>query len=1222
MSELLAKQQALFHSISRSLDNFRKVGKNNYTPAKIRSRVSALKETWAQCIETHSSLLQAVPEAKRESVDYFRSQLFDTHEDVYQETLDYMAERLEKIEPPMTSTSANHRASESSSAFSLSHLPPISIPPFSGKYDEWESFRDRFSSLIIHNKDLSAFARMHFLSSSLTGRALDAIKNIPVTADNFEIAWKTLVSRYENKRRLVDIHAASLCNLPSVSRESASELNELRDKANQAIASLKTLKRSSEDILNDLLVYTVSQKLDPATRKAWKLKGGDETAIPSYADLDRFIASRARALEELAPPSATKQARSQRTTSATASATSAISCPLCKSAHFINKCPQFIKKNPIQRAEIIKSSNRCMNCLSAKHAVKSCPSKYACRTCQQKHHSMLHLNADSPSVETASPLDSNAQAKTAETAAVLNMTTKTLSRPHVLLATAKVQARTASGRAIVVRALIDQGSEITFMTERLARILKVRRVRAPVAISGVGSFDAGSCRFTANIILSPCDNSKPALEICASIMKSLTSYAPSPAVSPVNWDHLADFSLADPDPLSADPIDLLLGADLYANLILEGVRKGESGQPVAQNTVFGWIISGSTATREDSRHVTVQHCANNLSLDKLLQNFWEIEELPRQTLLSPEEQHCEEHFVSTHSRDSNGRYIVRLPFKRGPPIEIGSSHGTAKRLLQGLQQRFNENPQLKAEYSDFLSEYERMGHMRTITSPGPDSAQCVYIPHHPVIRESSVTTHLRVVFNASSRTGNGSTLNDHLLAGPKLQTDLAAVILRWRQFRYVYAADIAKMYRQIRVDPRDVDYQRILWFRDNDHSVQAYQLLTVTYGTASAPFLALRVLRQLAQDEGDAFPLAVSVLQDHIYVDDVLFGADDIPMLRQIREQLCTLLARGQFELRKWVSNSSKLLSDIAVENHGLACSKILQNNEHIKILGISWNPASDVFEFRVSLPLSIPNTKRAILSTIAKLFDPLGWSTPVTISAKILLQKLWQLKVDWDETIPLTLVSQWESIKTSLVDLNGQRLARWIQQGSDTMECELHGFSDASTTSYAAAVYLRLTSISGEITSALLVGKSKVAPIKSLSIPRLELAATVLLSRLMEFVRNSLRLTTASCHCWTDSTVVLAWVSQPPSRWKTFVANRVSEIQSRIPFASWKHVPTGDNPADCASRGILDSQLATHKLWWQRPTWLRLPASEWPALVDSSSEAPLEQRLCAAAHVVNPPEP
>jgi hypothetical protein len=255
MSDILEKQLALFHSIVRSLDNFKKIGKNNYTPAKIRSRITTVKETWERCIQVHASLNQAVPEAKRETIEYFQKQLFDAHEDVYQSTLDHMTECLEDIEPLVSANPLSHRQCESHTAFSLSHLPPINIPPFSGRCDEWESFRDRFMSLIINNHELSAFARMHFLSSSLTGSALDSIKNIQITADNFEVAWKILVARYENKRRLVEMHAAVLCNLPGVSRESAFELNELRERANRAIASLKNLGRSPEDILSDLLVY-------------------------------------------------------------------------------------------------------------------------------------------------------------------------------------------------------------------------------------------------------------------------------------------------------------------------------------------------------------------------------------------------------------------------------------------------------------------------------------------------------------------------------------------------------------------------------------------------------------------------------------------------------------------------------------------------------------------------------------------------------------------------------------------------------------------------------------------------------------------------------------------------------------------------------------------------------------------------------------------------------
>jgi len=467
-----------------------------------------------------------------------------------------------------------------------------------------------------------------------------------------------------------------------------------------------------------------------------------------------------------------------------------------------------------------------------------------------------------------------------------------------------------------------------------------------------------------------------------------------------------------------------------------------------------------------------------------------------------------------------------------------------------------------------------------VAPPLPESSQCVFIPHHPVIRDGSSTTHLRVVFNASSITSSGTSLNDNMLTGPKLQTDLAAVILRWRQFRYVYSADIAKMYRQILVDPRDLDYQRILWCDDETERVREYQLLTVTYGTVSAPFLALRVIRQLVHDEGRAFPLAVQILQDNIYVDDVLFGADDIPLLLQTRDQVCALLNRGQFQLRKWSSNSPRLLDGIPEANHGLACSKTLQTDEQLKILGICWVPSQDAFQFRVSIPGSARRTKRSILSIIARLFDPLGWSTPVTIAAKIFLQKLWQIRVDWDEPIPAHLENEWISIEESLKAIDGLALGRWIKKGADTVECELHGFSDASQRAYAAAVYLRLKSLSNERSSMLLISKSKVAPIKPWSVPRLELAAAVLLARLIEFVSDSLRLPeTTPCSCWTDSSVVLAWVTQHPAKWKTFVANRVAEIQNRVPRASWRHVSTDENPADCASRGILGGQLASRTL-------------------------------------------
>lgn len=373
-------------------------------------------------------------------------------------------------------------------------------------------------------------------------------------------------------------------------------------------------------------------------------------------------------------------------------------------------------------------------------------------------------------------------------------------------------------------------------------------------------------------------------------MKSLTAYAPKSIATDTTFKHLADLSWADKRPLSVDPIDLIIGADLYGELILEGIRRGANGQPIAQNSVLGWVISGPVVINAKASqslpntsptNATVHHCFTSLTLDQELRRFWEDEELPHQPTVSAQEAQCEEHFRATHSRLSNGRYVVRLPFKRGPPIDIGRSQVIAERMLNCLTRKFTFNPAHASDYSEFLREYESLGHMRRVVEAGQSPEQHVYIPHHPVIRDSSLSTRLRVVFNVSCATSNGSSLNDHLLVGPKLQADLPAVIIQWRQYKYVYSADITKMYRQILVDPRDVNYQRILWQPSAAEPPSEYQLLTVTYGTACALFLALCVIKQLVYDDGHKFPEASEILLNQIYVDNILFGDHEINRLRE-----------------------------------------------------------------------------------------------------------------------------------------------------------------------------------------------------------------------------------------------------------------------------------------------------------------------------------------------------
>ncbi|XP_024885610.1 uncharacterized protein LOC112463433 [Temnothorax curvispinosus] len=260
----------------------------------------------------------------------------------------------------------------------------------------------------------------------------------------------------------------------------------------------------------------------------------------------------------------------------------------------------------------------------------------------------------------------------------------------------------------------------------------------------------------------------------------------------------------------------------------------------------------------------------------MVRKFWEQEETVHSPLpLTDEEQACEDHYVRTHSRLPDGPYMVRLPFKNAPP-NLSGTRRIAVRMLQSMERKTDNDPELHKLYSEFMQEYEDLGHMARVLPAAEelDEAQRCYLPHHGVLKKTNDTVKIRVVFNGSARLGSGDSLNSHLLTGPNLLPALTDVLLRWRRHRYVIIADIQKMYRQISMHPSDRTYQRILWRLKNSPELLEMLLTTVTYGLASSPFQAIRTMRQLAKDERHAYPRAASILEEETYVDDVLSGAD------------------------------------------------------------------------------------------------------------------------------------------------------------------------------------------------------------------------------------------------------------------------------------------------------------------------------------------------------------
>ncbi|XP_018317371.1 uncharacterized protein [Mycetomoellerius zeteki] len=417
-------------------------------------------------------------------------------------------------------------------------------------------------------------------------------------------------------------------------------------------------------------------------------------------------------------------------------------------------------------------------------------------------------------------------------------------------------------------------------------------------------------------------------------------------------------------------------------------------------------------------------------------------------------------------------------------------------------------------------------------------------------------------------------LNEILHSGAKLQTNLFDVLLWFRSHRYVFSTDITKMYRQISIHKDDRNLQRIFWYDSQ----------------------ALRVLQQLTVNEGHRFPKAIPALTKGRYVDDIFGGAESIDETREIIAQVTRLCMAGGFPLQKWSSNRPELL-DSSATTPGSNAPFVDLGSPRVRVLGLCWHSHSDTFTY-ASVPSSHKNiTKRSVLSETAQIYDPLGLIAPVLIRAKILIQELWLLKIKWDSPLPAELQDRWSAFKQQLRTLNNLNIPRWINISSNAVSIQLHGFSDASQLAMAAVVYLRVETPDTEIQVNIVCAKTKVAPLKKLTVPRLELNAALMLTRLIVLVRDALALEDNSIFLWADSSVVLTWVSSHPARWKDYVRNRVTIIQELVPSTTWHFVSGKKNPADCASRGLSVPDLVQHSLWWSGPPWLCQASDCWPRM-------------------------
>lgn len=1159
-------------------------------------------------------------------------------------------------------------ANNSSAALSraIPRLPQLPLINFSGEdLSQFPVFKECFLNMIHHNADLTSTDKVHYLVGSLRGKALSVCSGIPTLGCNYNIIWDALCKKYDDKRLLSNVYLDKIFNLKQLQTQSFDSLNGFLIQFDSTVNALKKLDIA--DLADCILAYLALKKLDHETVKLFENSRRD-TELPLYDDIIKFVQEQAKICSRSSNPvkvnSNNHKACSSNNNGKQRISHSFVSlqngnsskydnkCVICKEAHLIHNCSKFLQIEPTERYKIVRLKNLCLNCFGH-HKLAQCKSKTSCKFCNLKHNWLLcfknangknnssskHPILDVDATQTSSVQLSNSSCEGTSQAAVANATIqgdshnsiRTLSLcstgnidSHgslcrtVLLGTVQLDIIDHFGQRHKVRAILDSASQQNIISSRCCKLLNLPISNSASTIQTLGQSSTVT-KGLVNIVVGSRANPLVRYAITALVVDKIIDRMPLFKVNLGALSHISSLPLADNEFHIPAPVDLILGSQIFPHLLGQRRVYGQSSElPVAVETALGFVIMGTAPAFQDS-NVSHTFCTlTDISLNKLVERFWELESIPSESHINLAGDKCEEIYRKTYYRDCSGRYVVELPFKCSP-TNLGNSYSLALRRFHHLEKKFRLDPSYKEQYCTVMQEYLDEGYMKKVINP--DLVEPHYfIPHHGILKPNS-SFPLRVVMDSSAKTDTSFSLNDLLYSGPKLQQDVLTLFLNFRLFRIGLTADIRRMYLKIGMCEKHTRFQRILWRFSEEDEISIYELQTVIFGVTSSPWLALRTVHQLVEDEAASYPLAATVAVKSMYMDDFLYSVDSVSEGEALYKEMVGLFKAGHLELAKWAVNSKIILDKIPLE---LRAPDVINFEKNLlNVLGLQWQPHSDNLSFQLKVDTTCPCTKRNILSTLAKFFDPLGLIAPVTLKLKLFIKELWLHKIGWDETPPYAFIKKWKQFERDLHLLANFKISRhlFVCKQSVTM---LVGFADACESSYGALVYMR-THTAGTIHSNLICAKSKVAPLKSITIPRLELLAATLLAKLIDFLVKVFqsRLCIQKIYALSDSTITLSWINSPPHRWKVFVANRVSIIQNLVPASSWYHVNGVCNISDPLSRGLDVPSFLSTKEWVCGPSWLSQEESSWPIRkIVEDEHTSLEQKTVALVLADSPAHP
>ena len=1074
--------------------------------------------------------------------------------------------------------------------FENKNLPTIELVKFSGDSSKWPEFVENFCRRVHQKLSFTDNDRMERLISVLTGDAKKSVECIGTSGIFYAIALKTLKRDFGNKTVVTHAKLKNLLDKPQLPSNDRAALKRFHQHLKStvtwlkmignigAIHSTENLSRAVMRLPNELRknFYRSSKDLDDARMTLFKLESWLDGKLKELFNPIANIIAQEEGKDK--GKSNIKKGFMNHMENDSDSRTTPVTCHLCKKPHRLYQCEKFKGKPVAERRTDVKDLKLCFNCLSNLHTVKDCRSKVSCKECRRRHHTLLHdasysKEKSSEKGETKQSHHGRISKKT-----YLQILPVTVSNGNV---------------SVKVNALLDPGSDTTLISANLVDQLELQGTTQKLSITNVLTKKKVMNSKSVSFVLSSKESEIRVDN--AWVVDSLNIKRKAydlPALK--QYKHLEQIPL---ETLDNKEVDLLIGADVPEALLhLEFVKGKNPAEPMAVRTLLGWTLFGG-------RSITNNIQANLISLntlDEKLERFWNEESYgttPNPEIMLTREEKRALLLLKNNTRLVGERFEVGLLW-REDDIHLLNNRPLAVTRLLSTERRLEKVPEIKKIYHSKIAEYVKLGHVRKLTkSEAAQTSQITnYIPHHFVL-EPNKASKIRIVWDASAKY-KGTSLNDNLLKGPDLLNSLVTVLSKFRRGKVAVMSDVEKMFHQILVPTQDRDSLRFLWRDSQSDEISEYQFLVHPFGKKDSPCAANWALKncadaidnvsetetfsELTQEEQDAVTKAI---KEEFYMDDFCSSFDSTQEARDTCSNVKQVTKERRFRLTKWISNDPDFLKTIPKEDLSpkITCQdfKRLPND---KTLGVRWNPTEDVFFFNIPVR-NCKETKRGLLSFLCSIFDPLGFLAPYLLAPKLILQTLWKEKVGWDDPLPRDILMKFLEWQRSLSSLEEISIPRWYKFNKVTdMGIELHIFSDASMKAFSAVAYFRTNRNEGAQCS-FIIGKSRLAPIKGSTTPRLELQAAVLASRIKDCVTVEMSLPNDKTFMWTDSKVTLSYIRNENRTFSSYVMNRTNEIREKTDVSEWRFVPGKLNVADIGTKcfGIDET-----KTWIEGPEFLK----------------------------------